>query len=148
MFSLVYRPFYYVSIGEGGQQYHFKLRYLIFKRLLPSSGISKKIRVDPGSCFLSLDLKSFFENHNIKTIYCTIGDHRSNGLVERLVNPVKSKLLTMSFDLPKHSLNSSIKKIIWNLITKQASMGCTPFKKHFNRMANTRWKNRISLDTV
>ena len=23
-------------------------------------------------------------------------------------------------------------------------MGCTPFEKHFNRVANTRWKNRMS----
>ena len=50
----------------------------------------------------------------------------------------------MSFGLPKPALNSSIEKIIWNLrISKQASFGWTPFEKHFNRTANTRWKNLI-----
>ena len=40
-----------------------------------------------------------------------------------------------------------IEKIIWNLrIKKQASTGCTPFEKHFNRTANTRQKNLISFD--
>ena len=31
-------------------------------------------------------------------------------------------------------------------ISKQASIGCAPFETHFNRTANTRWKNRISFD--
>ena len=67
--------------------------------------------------------------------------------MERLVYTIKSKLLAMSFNLPKPSLNSSIEKRIWNLrTTKQASTGCTPFEKHFIRMANTRWKNLISFD--
>ena len=48
-------------------------------------GFSRKIRVDKGSCFLSHDFKKFCENFNIEIIYCTVGDHRSNRLVERLV---------------------------------------------------------------
>ena len=51
----------------------------------------------------------------------------------------------MSFELPKPPLNESIEKIIWNLrISKQSAIGCTPFEKHFNRFANTRWKNLMS----
>ena len=51
----------------------------------------------------------------------------------------------MSFELPKPSLNESIEKIIWNLrVSKQSTIGCTPFEKHFNRAANTRWKNLMS----
>ena len=81
----------------------------------------------------------------MEIVYCTVGDHRSNGLVERLVYTIKSKLLAMSFELPKPSLNESIEKIIWNLrISKQSAIGCTPFEKHFNRVANTRWKNLMS----
>ena len=64
-----------------------------------------------------------------------------------MVYTIKSKLLAISFNLPKPSLNSLIEKIIWNLrIKKQASTGCTPFEKHFNRTANTRQKNLISFD--
>ena len=51
----------------------------------------------------------------------------------------------MSFEVPKPSLNDSIEKIIWNLrISKQTAIGCTPFEKHFNRVANTRWKSLMS----
>ena len=51
----------------------------------------------------------------------------------------------MSFELPKPSLIESIEKIIWNFrISKQSAIGCTPFEKHFTRVANTRWKNLMS----
>ena len=102
-------------------------------------------RVDHGSCFLSHDFKNFCDKFNLEIIYCTVGDHRSNGLVEKLVYTIKSKPLAISFELPKPSLNESIEKIIRNLrISKQSAIGCTPFEKHFYRVANTRWKNLMS----
>ena len=105
----------------------------------------RKIWVNHESCFLSHDFKNFCEKFNIEIIYCTFGNHRSNGLVERLVYTIKSKLLAMSFELPKPSINESIEKIIWILrISKQSAIGCTPFEKHFNRAANTRRKNLMS----
>ena len=57
----------------------------------------------------------------------------------------------MSFNDPKPSSNTAIDKIIWNIrSTKQSSIGCSPFSKHFNRSANTFWKSlvphAISLD--
>ena len=102
-------------------------------------GFPRKIGADHGSCFLSHDVKNFCDKYNIEIIYCTVGDHRSTGLVERLVYTLKYKLVTRSFDLPKPSSNSSIEKVIWKLkTTKQASSGCTPFEKNFNRTAKTR----------
>ena len=39
----------------------------------------------------------------------------------------------------------SIDKIIWNnLLTKQSSIGCSPFARHFNRSPNTFWKSPVS----
>ena len=64
----------------------------------------------PLVLLFSNDFKNFCEKFNIEIIYCTVGDHRSNGLVERLVYTIKSKLLAMLFELPKPSLNSSIEK--------------------------------------
>ena len=108
-------------------------------------GFPRKIRVEHGSFFLSHDFKNFCGKFNMEIVYCTFGDHRSNDLVERLVYTIKSKLLAMSFELPKMSLIESIAKIIWNLrISKQSAIGCTPFENHFDRVANTRWKNLMS----
>ena len=61
-------------------------------------GIPNSIRVDHASCFTSQDYKLFCNSFKIKLIFCTVGDHRSNGLVEKLVHTVKIKLLAMSLD--------------------------------------------------
>ena len=73
-------------------------------------GFPKSIRADHGSCFTSFDFRNFCEKNNIKLILCTVGDHRSNGVVERLIYIVKAKLLAMSFNDPKPSLNTAIDK--------------------------------------
>ena len=114
-------------------------------------GFPKSIRADHGSCFTSFDFRNVCEKNKIKLILCTVGDHRSNGVVERLIYTVKAKLLALSFNEPKPSLNTAIDKIIWNIhSTKQSSIGCSPFSKHFNRSPNTFWKplvsHAISLD--
>ena len=64
-------------------------------------GFARKIRVDHASCFLSKDFKNFCKKYNIEIIYCTVGNHRLNGLVERLVYTIKPKFLELSLDLPK-----------------------------------------------
>ena len=52
----------------------------------------------------------------------------------------------MSFNDPKSSLNTAIDKIIWNIrSTKQSSIGCFPFSKHFNISPNTFLKSLVSL---
>ena len=68
-------------------------------------GFPRKIRVDHGACFLSHD---FCDKFKMEIIYCRIGDHRSNGLVERLMNTIKSKLLAMSFEV--HLLKSILRE--------------------------------------
>ena len=108
-------------------------------------GFPKSIRADHGSCFTSFDFRNFCEENNINLILCTVGDHRSNEVLERLIYTVKAKLLAMSFNDPKPSLNTAIDKIIWNIrSTKQSSIGCSPFSKHFNRSPNTFWKTLVS----
>ena len=47
-------------------------------------GIPNSLRIDHASCFTSQVFKFFCTSFNIKLIFCTVGDHRSNGLVENL----------------------------------------------------------------
>ena len=70
------------------------------------------IRVNHASCFTSQDFNLFCNSYNIKLTICTVGDHRSNGLVEKLVHTVKIKLLAMSLKQQKPSLQHDISKII------------------------------------
>ena len=101
-------------------------------------GIPNSIRVDHASCFSSQDFKLFCNSFNIKLIFCTVGDHRSNGLVEKLAHTVKIKLLAMSLDQQKPTLQLAISKIIWNLRSLfQSKINCSPFEIYFNRKPNT-----------
>ena len=105
----------------------------------------KSIRADHGSCFTSFDFRNFCEKNNIKLILCTVEDHKFNGVVEILIHTVEAKLLATLFNDPNPSLITAIDKIIWNIrSTKQSSIGCSPFSKHFNRSPNTFWKSLVS----
>ena len=89
------------------------------------------MRVDHASCFNSQDFKLFCNSFNIKLIFCTVGDHRSNGLVEKLLHTVEIKILARYFTTP--TLQLAISKIIWNLRSSfQSKIKCSPFEIHFN----------------
>ena len=108
-------------------------------------GIPISIRVDHSSCFTSQDLKILFNSNNIKLIFCTVGDHSSNGLVEKLVHTIKIILLAMAFEHQKLILQKVVSKIIWNLRSSfQSKIKCSPFEKHFRRNPNTFWKQLAS----
>ena len=93
-------------------------------------GFPRKIRVDHGSCFLSSDLKNFSEKFHIEIVYCTVGDNRSNGLVERLFYTIKSKLLEISYELPKPPLNDSIEKLFGAWEFRNNPLSAVPLLKN------------------
>ena len=108
-------------------------------------GIPNSLRVDHASCFTSQDFILFCNFFNIKLIFCTVGDHRSNGLVDKLVHTVKIKLLAMSIEQQRLTLQFAISKIVWNLRSScQSKIKCSPFEIHFNRKPNTIWKQLAS----
>ena len=84
--------------------------------------------------------KIFCGSNNFKITFCTVGDHRSNGLLERLAHTVKTKLLAMPQEQQKYTLQNAVSKIIWNLrLSCQSKIKCSPFEIHFNRKPNTIW---------
>ena len=88
-----------------------KFNHLFLERLLLPSRLSKKNQSRPWVISSSHNFKSFCEKFNIEIMYCTVGDHRSNGLVEKNVHTVKFLLLAMSYQLSELILNSWIKKL-------------------------------------
>ena len=60
------------------------------QKLLHPHGIPYSNRADHASCFTSQVFKLFFISNNIELKFCTVEDHRSNGLVEKPVLNVKS----------------------------------------------------------
>ena len=109
-------------------------------------GITYSIREDHATCFTSQNFKLFCDSNNIKIIFCTVGDHRSNGLVKKLVHTVKIKLLAISQEHQKCTLQKAVSKIIWNLRSSYKSkIKCSPFEIHYNRKPNTIWKQLASV---
>ena len=90
-------------------------------------------------------LKLFCNSYNNKLLFCTVGDHRSKGLVEKLVHNVKIILLATLLDQQKPTLQLAISKIVWNLRSSfQSKIKCSSFEIHFNRKPNTIWKQLAS----
>ena len=77
-------------------------------------GIPYSIRVDHATCFTSQDFELFCDSNNIKIIFGTEGDHRTNRLVEKLIQTVKINLLAISQEHQKCTLQNAVSKIIWN----------------------------------
>ena len=108
-------------------------------------GYPKSIRADHGSCFISNDFENLCEKNNFNLILCTVGDHRYNGVVEHLIYATKANFMAISFNERKPTLNVAIDKIVWNIrSTKQSSIECSSFSKHFERLLNTIWKSLVS----
>ena len=94
---------------------------------------------------LLVRISNYFVILLISNYYFYSWDHRSNGLVEKLVHTVKIKLLAMSLEQQKPTLQTAISKITWNLRSSfQSKIKCSPFEIHFNRKPNTIWKQLAS----
>ena len=88
--------------------------------------------------------KTFCEN-KIKLILCTVGDRRSNEVVQCLIYIFKQKLIVITFNKPKTILIVAIDKIICNIrSTKQSSLGRTFSLKHFNNLPYNFSKSLVS----
>ena len=107
-------------------------------------GISNSIRVDHASCFTSQDFKLFCNSFNIKLIVCTVGDHRYNGLLEKLVHTVKNIISNVFRTTKTYITNCHLENHLEFTIFLSIKIKCSPFEIHFNRKPNTIWKQLAS----
>ena len=61
-------------------------------------GIPRNIRCDQAQAFKSRHFEIFCNNHNIKLILAQAGDHRANGMIERLIQTIKRRLSVLNND--------------------------------------------------
>ena len=109
-------------------------------------GLPRTISTDQGSGFISNEVREFCQEQNINVLFRPVGDHRTTGLVERLIRTIKGRLLAMAQEYPKPSLESALLKIINCLRTvTQQSLNCSNFEAHFVRSPNTIWHNLVKL---
>ena len=107
-------------------------------------GVPRSIRLDQARCFLGNEIKHFRKQHSINIIEAPANDHRAIGLVERLIQRIKRRLIFMKLVNKNNSftIRESIKSIVYQLrICKQKTTIITPFQAHFGRKPNTALSN-------
>ena len=70
-------------------------------------GIPYSNQVYHASCFKNHDFKMFGDSNHIKVKFCTVGDHRSDGLVEKIVLSVTFRLLAVVQDFQNYTLQDA-----------------------------------------
>ena len=107
-------------------------------------GVPLNIRLDQARCLIGYKVKNYCKQHNINLITTPAHDHRAIGLVERLIQTIKRRLVCMKLDSKKttFTIKETIKSIVYQLrICKQKATNVTPFQAHFGRKPNTPLSN-------
>ena len=104
-----------------------------------SHGVPRTIRLDQARCFTGKMFETFCTENNITPIYAPANEYRAIGLVERIIQTIKRQLSCMKTPLnKKFNLEHSLCAIIQRLrISKQKTIGITPFEAQFGRKYNT-----------
>ena len=113
---------------------HFLTKYIGIQ------GVPRYIRMDQARCQTGNVMKEFCNKNNIKIIFAPANDHRSIGLVERLIQTVKRRLGCIKLDANQRPFNikQSLRQIAQELrICRKKATNISPFEAHFGRPVNT-----------
>ena len=116
---------------------HNILKFLQDYVLLHS--IPRAIGLYQAKCQIEKQIKAFCNHENIQVTEAQIHDHRAIGLVERLIQTMKSRLVGIKTDA-RNNFNSkdSINSIIYQLrMCRQKTIDLSLFEGHFGRKAYT-----------
>ena len=103
-------------------------------------GVPRNIRCDQAQGFRAKKFMIYCKSKNIKLIFAPVDDHRSMGMVERLIRTLKTRLSIMKIDknITPYKLASDVAELIKTLrITPHATTKTTPFEAHYGRKPNT-----------
>ena len=103
-------------------------------------GVPRSIRMDQARCQKGNIIGDLCNRNNIKIIFAPANDHRSIGLVKRLIQTVKRRLGCIKLDPKQHPFNikQSLNQIAQELrICRKKATNISPFEAHFGRPANT-----------
>ena len=107
-------------------------------------GVPRNIRCDQAQRFRAKKFMIYCKSKNIKLIFAPVDDHRSMGMLERLIRTLNTRLSIMKIDKNNspYKLASDVAELIKTLrITPQATTKITPFEAHYGRKPNTPLSN-------
>ena len=103
-------------------------------------GVPRSLRMDQARCQTGNVMKEFCNKNNIKIVFAPAIDHRSIGLVERLIQTVKRRSGCIKLDTTQRPFNikQSLRQIAQELrICRKIATNISPFEAHFSRPVNT-----------
>ena len=113
---------------------HLLIKYIAIQ------GVPRSIRMDQARCQTGNVVEEFCNKNNIKIIFAPANDHRSIGLIERLIQTVKRRLGCINLDPNQRPFNikQSLRQIAHELrIFRKKATNISPFEAHFGRPVNT-----------
>ena len=103
-------------------------------------GVPRNIRSDQAQGNRAKKFLLYCKSNNIKLIFAPVDDHRSMGMVQRLVRTLKSRLAIMKIDKTNrpYKLATDAVELIKTLrITPNATTKIPSFEAHFGRGPTT-----------
>ena len=110
-------------------------------------GIPRSVRCDQAQAFKAREFEVYCKNKNIKLILAPAGDHRANGMVERLIQMTKGRIAIMQSDplWSNADLAQIVTKIIQSIrLVPNSVTKIKPFEAHFGRPPNTELSNIVT----
>ena len=108
---------------------------------IENHGILRSIRLDQAKCLVGNRLKNVCNKNNIDIIEAPVNDHRAIGLVEKLIQTIKSGLACIKEEKSTNNafhVKYALKIIVHQLrICKQKTTKISLFEAHFGRKPNT-----------
>ena len=102
------------------------------KQYIAQYGISKKIRTDPVTVFVSEAFIQFCEKFGTNHIICPIRDHKGNGKIEQLIRTINDRLRT-NRRIILNKDKSGMSEILYSLrISKKGTENC-PLRSTWGR---------------
>ena len=110
------------------------------QRCISKNGVPHRLRCDQVQIFPAKKFQLFCKSKNVKLLFSPVDEHRSIGVVERLIKTLKRRLGVMKIDSKNtpFRLASDVAEISKTLrITPHGMKKITPFEAHMGRKANT-----------
>ena len=114
------------------------------QRYISNNEVPRRLRCDQAQTFRAEKFQIFCRTNNIKLLFAPVDDHRTIGVVERMIQTIKRKLAVMKIDQSNtpYKLASDVAEIIKLLrITPHGVTKFSPFEAHMGRKPNTPLSN-------
>ena len=96
--------------------------------------------MDQAKCLVGNKEKTFCKRNNVEIIKAPVNDHRAIGLVERLIQTIKNRLVCIKKEKSANKsfhIKHAIKIIVHLRTCKQKATKTSHFEAHFGRTPNT-----------